>query len=38
MDSEVSVILTEKNGGYAYGNNLAIRATLKSSSVPDYFL
>jgi N-acetylglucosaminyl-diphospho-decaprenol L-rhamnosyltransferase len=31
-----SVIAAERNGGYAYGNNLAIRPALASSHPPDY--
>jgi N-acetylglucosaminyl-diphospho-decaprenol L-rhamnosyltransferase len=31
------VMIAEKNGGYAYGNNLPIREALKASSPPDYF-
>lgn len=33
-----SLILSAKNGGYAYGNNLAIRPLLASASPPPYFL
>jgi GT2 family glycosyltransferase len=32
----VSLIVSEKNGGYAFGNNLAIRAALASASPPAY--
>ncbi len=34
--SWVSVIPAEKNGGYAYGNNLAIRPALGSEHPPDF--
>ncbi|GFE69815.1 glycosyltransferase family 2 protein [Chroococcus sp. FPU101] len=34
----VSVIASNHNGGFAFGNNLAIRPILKSSSPPVYFL
>ncbi len=37
-ESWVSLIDAEKNGGYAYGNNLAIRTALASISPPDYVL
>jgi N-acetylglucosaminyl-diphospho-decaprenol L-rhamnosyltransferase len=33
-----SFIPSDYNGGYAYGNNLAIRPALQQSSPPDYFL
>lgn len=34
----VSLIASENNGGYAYGNNLVIRAVLDSPEPPAYFL
>ncbi|MDJ0730540.1 MAG: glycosyltransferase family 2 protein [Crocosphaera sp.] len=34
----VSLIPSNHNGGYAYGNNLAITPCLKSSNPPNYFL
>ncbi|MDJ0598925.1 MAG: glycosyltransferase family 2 protein [Crocosphaera sp.] len=34
----VSVIASDYNGGFAFGNNLAIRAILQSPSAPEYFL
>lgn len=33
-----SVLPAQHNGGYAFGNNLAIRSALKSSNPPSYFL
>jgi len=33
-----TLIPSDKNGGYAYGNNLAIRPALASSTPPDYVL
>lgn len=36
--SWVSLIASDKNGGYAYGNNLAIRAASDSSELPAYSL
>lgn len=33
-----TILAAERNGGYAYGNNLAIRAALASSYPPDYIL
>ena len=33
-----SVLPSEQNGGFALGNNLAIRPVLKSRNPPDYFL
>lgn len=33
-----SLIASEHNGGYAYGNNLAIRHALLSANKPDYIL
>ncbi len=33
----VSLISSPRNGGYAFGNNLAIRPTLKSTNPPSYF-
>ncbi|GBF80673.1 glycosyltransferase family 2 protein [Aphanothece sacrum] len=36
--SWVSLIASDKNGGFAFGNNLAIRPVLESSSPPPYFL
>jgi N-acetylglucosaminyl-diphospho-decaprenol L-rhamnosyltransferase len=33
-----SVIASDRNGGFAYGNNLAIRPALASSHSPDYIL
>jgi GT2 family glycosyltransferase len=32
------VLVAERNGGFAYGNNVAIRAALQSPRPPDYFL
>lgn len=32
-----SLLSAEQNGGYAYGNNLAIRPALQFSNPPDYF-
>jgi GT2 family glycosyltransferase len=34
----VSFLPSERNGGYAYGNNLAIRPALQSPDPPDYIL
>jgi len=34
----VTLIPSDRNGGYAYGNNLAIRPALASSMQPDYVL
>ncbi|ACK73640.1 glycosyl transferase family 2 [Gloeothece citriformis PCC 7424] len=34
----VSFIAAERNGGYAYGNNLGIRPALESDNKPDYVL
>lgn len=34
----VTLMLSERNGGYAYGNNLAIRPALASSNPPDYVM
>ncbi len=34
----VSMIASEHNGGFAFGNNLAIRPALESSNPPPYFL
>jgi N-acetylglucosaminyl-diphospho-decaprenol L-rhamnosyltransferase len=34
----IDVIVADKNGGFAYGNNLGIRHAFESDSVPDYFL
>lgn len=33
----VSVLTSEKNGGYAFGNNLAIRPTLQNVNPPDFY-
>lgn len=33
----VILIQAEKNGGFAYGNNIGIKAVLKSGFSPDYF-
>lgn len=33
----VSVLESERNGGFAYGNNLAVRAALQSGRPPAYF-
>lgn len=33
----VMVAVAERNGGYAYGNNLAIRAALAAASPPEYY-
>ena len=33
-----SILPSKHNGGYAFGNNLAIRSALKSSNPPPYFL
>ncbi|AFY77766.1 putative glycosyltransferase [Pleurocapsa sp. PCC 7327] len=33
-----TILAAERNGGYAYGNNLAIRPALASSHPPDYIL
>lgn len=33
-----SLIPAERNGGFAYGNNLAIRPTLATASPPQYYL
>lgn len=33
-----SVLASDRNGGFAYGNNLAIRPALASSHPPDYIL
>jgi GT2 family glycosyltransferase len=33
-----SLIASEKNGGFSFGNNLAIRSALKSENPPSYFL
>lgn len=33
-----SIIASDRNGGFAYGNNLAIRPALASSHPPDYIL
>lgn len=37
-DSWAAFISAERNGGFAYGNNLAIRPALESSSPPQYYL
>jgi hypothetical protein len=34
--TRVSVVASERNGGFAYGNNFAIRPALASSDPPDY--
>lgn len=34
----VSLIPSDRNGGYAYGNNVAIRPVLESPNSPPYFL
>jgi N-acetylglucosaminyl-diphospho-decaprenol L-rhamnosyltransferase len=34
----ITVAIAERNGGYAYGNNLAIRPALESPAPPDYIL
>lgn len=34
----VQLLASQHNGGFAYGNNLAIRPALESSEPPDYFL
>ena len=34
----VSLLPSKHNGGYAFGNNLAIRQALQSNKPPDYFL
>ncbi|TVQ46370.1 MAG: glycosyltransferase [Gloeocapsa sp. DLM2.Bin57] len=34
----VKLIASERNGGYAYGNNLAIRPALESTNPPQYVL
>jgi N-acetylglucosaminyl-diphospho-decaprenol L-rhamnosyltransferase len=31
------LLVSDKNGGYAYGNNLAIREALRAKSPPEYF-
>ena len=31
------LLVSPKNGGYAYGNNVAVRAALKARSAPKYF-
>ena len=36
--SWVSLISADKNGGYSYGNNVAIRPALASENPPDYVL
>ncbi len=36
--SWVRLVRAEKNGGFAYGNNLAVRSALKGSDPPQYFL
>ncbi|WP_013334419.1 glycosyltransferase family 2 protein [Gloeothece verrucosa] len=33
-----SVLASDYNGGYAYGNNLVIRSALTSANPPDYFM
>jgi N-acetylglucosaminyl-diphospho-decaprenol L-rhamnosyltransferase len=37
-DDWASVLPSDRNGGYAYGNNLAIRPALQHSPPPDYIL
>lgn len=37
-DSWATLIPSGHNGGYAYGNNIAVRPALQSSDPPDYFL
>jgi GT2 family glycosyltransferase len=34
----VQLTVSERNGGFAYGNNLAIRPALESASPPDYVI
>lgn len=34
----VSIIASNINGGFAYGNNLAIRSIIESGDIPKYFL
>jgi N-acetylglucosaminyl-diphospho-decaprenol L-rhamnosyltransferase len=36
-ESWVSLIAADHNGGYAFGNNLAIRPALQSPNPPDYY-
>ena len=36
LGGRVSVVASERNGGFAYGNNFAIRPALASSDPPDY--
>jgi GT2 family glycosyltransferase len=35
--SWVSLVAAERNGGFAYGNNLAVRSALQSPNPPDYY-
>lgn len=35
--SHVSLLIADRNGGFAYGNNLGIRHAYESGFVPDYF-
>lgn len=37
IESWVSVVTAQRNGGFAYGNNLVLRHGYESDSVPDYF-
>ena len=37
LSETVTLILAEKNGGFAYGNNVGLKAALDSSFSPDYF-
>ncbi len=36
--SWIDVIEADRNGGFAYGNNLGMRRAFESNNVPDYFL
>jgi hypothetical protein len=36
--SFASIIASPENGGFAYGNNVAIRPAMESGSPPDYFM
>src|ERR1041385_4975095 len=33
-----TLVRADRNGGFAYGNNIAIRAALRSSDPPDYVM
>jgi GT2 family glycosyltransferase len=37
LSNHVTLIEAERNGGFAYGNNLGIKAALASAFKPDYF-